>query len=149
MVLSVECYGEGSGSGAETSEIGNKQSEKRRTEEISAASEGWREQSNSTSTFKNVVNLSRRVLTEPEVSLLSKGLKLCPTPKKVDLYLLRKNIKDYIRLIQLKEYFHTEDDVGGDFSEIPAFRKKSGWSPDRNCLFIPIYISIIVLCIFF
>ena len=32
----------------------------------------------------------------------------------------------------MKEYFHSEDNVGGDFSEIPAFGKKSRWRPDRN-----------------
>ena len=73
------------------------------------------------------------MLSESEVSLLSKGLKFCPTPEKVDVYALRKDIKNYIRRIRLKEYFHTDDDVGGDFSEIPEFRKKStGWIPDRN-----------------
>lgn len=40
--------------------------------------------------YQTVVNLSKRVLTEREVSLLSKGLKFCPTPEKIDIYSLRQ-----------------------------------------------------------
>ena len=32
----------------------------------------------------NVINLSKRVLTRGEISLLSKGLKFCPTPRDLD-----------------------------------------------------------------
>ena len=32
----------------------------------------------------NVVNLSRRILSESEISLLSKGLKFSPTPREFD-----------------------------------------------------------------
>ena len=81
---------------------------------------------------RTVVNLSKRVLTEAEISLLSKGLKFCPTPEKIDVYHLRKDIKEYIRRIRLKEYFYSDEAVDGDFSEMPAFRKKSGWTPERN-----------------
>ena len=79
-----------------------------------------------------VVNLSRRCLTEAEVSLLSKGLKFCPTPERIDIYNVRKDIRDYIRRIRLIEYFYCEDKVDGDFSEMPAFRTKSAWCPERN-----------------
>lgn len=34
-----------------------------------------------------VVSLSRKILTEAQISLLSKGLKFCPTPEKVDVCL--------------------------------------------------------------
>ena len=83
--------------------------------------------------YQTVVNLSKRVLTEGEVSLLSKGLKFCPTPEKIDIYSLRQDIKEYVRRVRLKEYFYTDqDDVEGEFSSLPAFRKKSNWSPGRN-----------------
>ena len=39
--------------------------------------------------YQTVVNLSKRELTGAEISLLSKGLKFCPTPEKVDIYSLR------------------------------------------------------------
>ena len=38
-----------------------------------------------------VVNLLKRDLTEAEVSLLSKGLKFCPTPERIDIYNVRKD----------------------------------------------------------
>ena len=79
-----------------------------------------------------VVNLSKRHLTEAEISLLSKGLKFCPTPERIDVYNVRKDIRDYIRRIRLREYFYCEDDVDGDFSEMPALRTKSTWCPERN-----------------
>jgi len=71
--------------------------------------------------YQTVVNLSRRVLTQAEVSLLSKGLKCCPTSEKIDIYSLRKDIKEYVRRVRLREYFYSEqDDVGGNFSNPPA-----------------------------
>lgn len=79
-----------------------------------------------------VVNLSKRLLTEAEISLLSKGLKFCPMPEKIDVYNLRKDIRDYIRRIRLREYFYSEDEVDGDFSDKPAFRNKSKWCPEKN-----------------
>ena len=83
--------------------------------------------------YQTVVNLSKRELTGAEISLLSKGLKFCPTPKKVDIYSLRKDIREYVRRVRLREYFYSEqDDVGGSFSDLPAFRKKSSWTPDGN-----------------
>ena len=36
-------------------------------------------------------------LREAEVSLLSKGLKFCPTPERIDIYNVRKDIRDYVR----------------------------------------------------
>ena len=68
-----------------------------------------------------------------EVSLLSKGLNFCPTPKDFDRFNLRKDINEFIRHITLKEYFYDDDNnVGGDFSDVPAFRNKSTWSPERG-----------------
>ena len=52
-----------------------------------------------------VVNLSSRVLTPAEISLLSKGLSFCPTPKEVDIFALKKNMFDFVRRLRLKEYF--------------------------------------------
>ena len=72
-----------------------------------------------------VVNLSKRHLTEAEVSLLSKGLKFCPTPERIDIYNVRKDIRDYVRRIGQRDYFYCADEVDGDFSEMPA-------CPERN-----------------
>ena len=43
---------------------------------------------------------------------------------------------DYVRRLRLKEYFCGDEDVGGDFLQKPAFRKKSSWCPDRSSDFI-------------
>ena len=83
--------------------------------------------------YQTVVNLSKRELTGAEISLLWKGLKFCPTPEKVDIYSLRKDIREYVRRVRLREYFYSEqDDVEGSFSDLPAFRKKSSWTLDGN-----------------
>ena len=72
-----------------------------------------------------VLKFSRRILTEAGKSLLSKGLKFCPTPEEVDMYNLRKDIKEFTRRIKLREYFYSDENMDGDFSDMPAFRKKS------------------------
>ena len=49
---------------------------------------------------------------------------------------------NYLRRIRLKEYFYGDEESDGDFSEIPAFRKKSSWCPDKNRdLFLEAYAS--------
>ena len=50
----------------------------------------------------------------------------------MDRYSLRKDISDFIRRIRLKEYFYEGDNVEGDFSNVPAFRNKSVWCPERG-----------------
>ena len=85
-----------------------------------------------TAGLNTVVHLSYRELNVGEVSLLSKGLNFCPTPKDLDRFSLRKDINEFIRRIRLKEYFYDGDNVGGDFSDVPAFRNKSIWSPERG-----------------
>ena len=49
---------------------------------------------------------------------------------------------NYVRRIRLKEYFYIDEESDGDFSEIPAFRKKSSWCPEKNRdLFLEAYAS--------
>ena len=79
-----------------------------------------------------VVNLLSRTLTEEENSLLSKGLSFCPTPAGIDTYTLKKDVLEYVRHIRLREYFYKDDDVDGNFSDVPAFGKKSHWCPEKN-----------------
>ena len=79
-----------------------------------------------------VVNLSSRVLTPAEMSLLSKGLSFCPTPKEVDMFALKKDMFDFVRRLRLKEYYCGDESVDGDFSDQPVFRKRSTWCPERN-----------------
>ena len=79
-----------------------------------------------------VVNLSSRVRTPAELSLLSKGLSYCPTPKKVDIFALGKDLFDFVRRLRLKEYYCGDESVDGDISDQPSFRKRSTWCPERN-----------------
>ena len=68
-----------------------------------------------------VVNLSSRELTQAEISVLSKGLSFCPTPRRTDIFALRKDMFDYVRRLRLKEYYCGDEEVDGDFSETPGF----------------------------
>ena len=79
-----------------------------------------------------VVDLSSRVLTPAEMSLLSKGLSFCPTPKEVDIFAWRKDMFDFVRRLRLKGYYCGDESVDGDFSDQPAFRKRFTWWPERN-----------------
>ena len=89
-----------------------------------------------------VVNLSSRTLTEAENSLLSKGLSFCPTPAGIDTYTLEKDVLEYVRRIRLREYYYKDDDIDGNFSDVPAFRKKSHWCPEKNWdVFLEAYAS--------
>ena len=51
---------------------------------------------------ENVVNLSNRKLTKAELSLLLKGLEVCPTPNSVDKSVLKKDLKKFGRILRLK-----------------------------------------------
>ena len=48
------------------------------------------------------------------------------------MYNLQKGIKGFTRRIRLREYFYSDEKMDGDFSDMPAFRKKSNWCPVRN-----------------
>ena len=50
---------------------------------------------------KNVINISRRNLSAPEVLLLSKGLKFVPTAKKIDCAKLKTELEEYGRKLRL------------------------------------------------
>ena len=49
----------------------------------------------------NVINLSRRSLSEAEISLLSKGLKFVPTANKIDRAKLKTELGEYLAGIYL------------------------------------------------
>ena len=87
---------------------------------------------------QNVVNLSNRVLTEAEISVLSKGLKFCPTPKEIDRAKIKEDLERFGRRLRLKWYYRNEEEY---FSTNP-FRKKSNFNP-KNDVAIEIYLSTI------
>ena len=52
-----------------------------------------------------MVNLSNRVLSQAEVSALSKRLKFCPTPEEIGIYALKKDIKTLFVVFGLRSIF--------------------------------------------
>ena len=87
---------------------------------------------------ENVVNLSKRVLSKAEISVLSKGLKFCPTAKEIDRAKIKEDLEKFGRKMRLKWYYR---DVEEDFS-INPFRKKSSFNPKHDAA-IEVYLSVI------
>ena len=69
-----------------------------------------------------VFNLSHKVLTDLEISVLGKGLGFSPTPTFINEVDLRRDFVNFSRKMRCKWFFRNEPTE--DFSEIPAFRKK-------------------------
>ena len=75
----------------------------------------------------SVVNLSRQNLTSAEIELLEKGLIFAPTPEKIDKWQVKKDLEKLGRYICLK--MHYLDEPTSAFSETPAFKAPSSWTP--------------------
>ena len=76
----------------------------------------------------NVVNLSRHNLTNDEISLLSKGLKLVPTPRGINKALIKEEPEAYGRKLRLMWHFRNDE---RELSYDP-FKKKSKFDPKRK-----------------
>nr|XP_054757432.1 uncharacterized protein LOC129263551 [Lytechinus pictus] len=74
-----------------------------------------------------VVNLSSSPLYQAETSLLSKGLKFCPTPPEVEQIALSQDLSTFYRRIRLKEFF-----LDATPSDPEPFYKKSTWISPKN-----------------
>ena len=70
-----------------------------------------------------VFNLSNKVLSQMEISVLQKGLGFVPTPNMINESDLRRDFNEFSRKMRCKWYFR--DEPFEEFSEIPAFRPKS------------------------
>ena len=75
--------------------------------------------------FSNVVNLSSRVLTYDEYSVLSKGLNFCPTPSSIDRFRIKRDVAEFGRTLKCKFYVHGKSYDGST----SKFKKKSTWTP--------------------
>ena len=71
-------------------------------------------------------NLSHKVLTDLEISVLGKGLGFSTTP--INEADLRRNFANFAKKIRC--FFRNEPTE--DFSEIPAFTIKSNWSSTKG-----------------
>ena len=85
---------------------------------------------------KNVVNLSKRKVSESEISFLSKGLNFIPTCNKVDLAKLKLELEQFGRMVCLKWHFRN------DKRDIPInpFKTKSTFNPRNKDVAIEIYL---------
>ena len=87
-----------------------------------------------------VINLSDTALRDPQVKLLSRGLKFCPTPKEHNQLSLQQGIAHFNRRLRLREFFHiepsTDDETPYDSpSGAPSqnrFKEKSVWVLPKN-----------------
>ena len=78
-----------------------------------------------------VVNLSRRELSEEDISLLSKGLKFSPTPTDIDKAQLKSDLEAFNRRMRLRWHFrNNEDDYVPDKDS--SFKTKSTWQPPKD-----------------
>ena len=86
---------------------------------------------------ENVINLSKRDLSENEISLLSKGLNFIPTCNKVDVARLKMELEQFGRMLCLKWHFRD------DKRDIPInpFKTKSTFNPRNKDTVIEIYLS--------
>ena len=60
---------------------------------------------------KNVFNLSRRNLSPPEISLLSKGLKFVSSANKIDRAILKRQSEEYGRKLRLMWHFRNDPNL--------------------------------------
>ena len=87
----------------------------------------------------NVVNLSKKVLTESEISVLSKGLKFSPTPKELDRSQLKQDLEAFGRRLRLRWFYREEDDAPE--ISIKSFKVPSKFNPKNVDAAIEIYLS--------
>ena len=76
---------------------------------------------------QNVFNSSDRVLTENEIKILDKGLSFVPTPEKLDRLQIKNDLEKLGRDIKMTMLY--QNDLSPSFSEKPAFKLPSSWTP--------------------
>ena len=68
-------------------------------------------------TPKEVLNLSNYPLSDSDLSLLSKGLTFCPTPRDINERQVREDVRIFFRDLGRKEYFNRKDKKLNDIEE--------------------------------
>ena len=84
-------------------------------------------------------NLSRRVLSEAEISVLEKGLDFAPVQNKINEPELRRDFEQFCRHMRIKQHFRNEPTQ--DFSNTPAFTPKSSLNPSKSHPNIEVFLS--------
>ena len=88
---------------------------------------------------QNVFNLSNRVLTENEIKVLDKGLNIIPTAEKPDRLQIKNDLEKLGREIKLRILY--QNDLSPSFSEKPAFKVPSSWTPPIRDVELELYLS--------
>ena len=98
----------------------------------------------------SVVNLSKKGLTEHQISMLSKRLKYSPTYRDIGKSKLKTDIEAFRRRVRLDWYFRDNFDINSssNISRIkyelgPTFYSKSGWNPPRPYAIVESYLSLL------
>ena len=95
----------------------------------------------------SVINLSNSPLSTDEISVLSRGLTFCPTPRHINWPEVTADIYDFARRMRLTEYFFDDDRTNNPnvTEQDTPFCDNSTWNPPidrtgKNCATCP-YIS--------
>ena len=88
---------------------------------------------------QNVFNLSDRVLTGNEIKVLDKQLNFVPTPEKLDRLQIKNDLEKLGRDIKLRMFY--QNDLSPSFSEKPAFKVPSSWTPPIRDVQLELYLS--------
>ena len=86
---------------------------------------------------ENVVNLYNRKFSRAEISLLSKGLRFCPTPNSVDKWDIKEDLENSGRILRLKWHYRNDKQT---FDPNP-FRPKSKFNPSNTDAAIELNLS--------
>ena len=84
-------------------------------------------------------SLSESVLIENEIKLLDKGLNSIPTTKKLNRLQTKNDLEKLGRDIKLRMFY--QNDLSPSFSEKPAFKVTSSWTPPIRDLELELYLS--------
>ena len=85
----------------------------------------------------NVINLSTRILSKSEISLLSNGLKFIPTTTSVNKALIKEELECFGRKLRLLWHFRNEESI----IISNKFKKKSTFKPKGKDAAIQLYLS--------
>ena len=78
------------------------------------------------------------MLTDAVIKVLEKGLDFAPIQRKINEPKLKQDFNDFCRTMRLKWYFR---DKTQEFSETPAFSKKSTRNPPKGHPYLKVFLS--------
>ena len=86
-----------------------------------------------------VLNLSKKVLPEPEIGVWERGLGFVPTSNLINEENLSRDFDGFGRKLRCKWYFRNE--LSDNFIEVPAFKPKSLWKPPAGHPCVELFLS--------